>query len=207
METINENKVMQAVSVGAADFMELLTGAATHAHAKSDIIALNAVKLSTIGGSLVADATDRYRLVRGTIEIYIVENESGTLDDTLLSLADIKQAIQFCKGLIGKQAVTLTRSGDILSLSCGGKFLTLSVLSNAFPPFNDLLAPVEPAALTDLFFNPKYFADIAKLCGKDKGKHGVKVTFGAAANKAYSFKVKGDLVEWHGLVMPMREYK
>ena len=187
--------------------MELLTGAAIHAHAKSDLIALNAVKLSTIGGSLVAEATDRYRLVRGTIESYIVENESGTLDDTLLSLADIKQAIQFCKGLIGKQAVTLTRSGDILSLSCGGNLITLSVLDNAFPPFNDLLAPVTPAALTDLFFNPKYFGDIAKLCGKDKGKHGVKVTFGANANKAYSFKVKGDLVEWHGLVMPMREYK
>lgn len=204
METMQNTKVITGVTIKAPELMELLTGASTHASKDKSLISLYAVKLSTNGTKLVANATDRYRLVTGEIDICLVENESGTLTDSVLSLDDIKQVIALCKGAFN---ITITRAGDLISFTSGLNTLTFNELGVNYPPFNHLLAPVTPAELTELFFNPLYFADIAKLCGKDKGKHGVKVTFGINANKPYTFKVKGERVEWHGLIMPMRESK
>ena len=208
METMENTKVIEAVSVSGEALAELLTGAASHAHQKSDLTALNAVRLATIDVTLTAEASDRYRLVRGAIGSFIVENESATLAESVISLSDVKRVIALCKSLAKRQAVTLTRSGDLLSVSSGGDSLTLSVLDVKVPSFNQFLEPIaNPAALTSLFFNPKYFGDIAKLCGKSAGKQGVKVTFGLSEAKAYQFTAKGEAVEWHGAIMPMREYK
>lgn len=203
MDTIQENKVMTGVTIQAKHLAELLTGAATHASKDKSLHALYSVKLSTSGTKLVAQATDRYRLVSGEIAISLVENESGTLTDSVISLDDIKQVIALCKNAFN---ITITRTGDLISFSTGLNSLTFNELGVKFPPnFEELLAPVTPAALTGLYFNPAYFADIAKLCGKDKGKSGVKVNFGASELKPYTFKVSGDSVEWRGLIMPMKD--
>lgn len=203
METVQDSKVMTGVTIQAKHLSELLTGAATHASKDKSLHALYSVKLSTNGTKLVAQATDRYRLVSGEISISLVENESGTLIDSVISLDDVKQVIALCKNAFN---VTITRAGDLISFSTGLNNITFNELGVNFPPnFEQLLAPVTPAALTGIFFNPLYFADIAKLCGKDKGKNGVKVTFGIDDRRPYTFKVLGENVEWHGLIMPMRE--
>lgn len=199
--TINETKVMEAVSVGAPALMELLTGAGIHAHAKADLPALNSIKIKESAGELIAEATDRYRLVRGSIPVFLVENESGTLTDTIISLADSKRIIALAKGLDKRAAITLTRSGDILSVSSGGSSITLSVLESYFPDFKPILEPTEePAALTSIHFNPKYYGDLAKLAGKA----GVLITFGASDRKPMHFKITGESVKWHGAIMPMK---
>lgn len=203
MNTIENTKVITGVTIQAKHLAELLTGAATHATKDKDLRQLYSVKLSTSGTKLVAQATDRYRLVSGEIDICLVENESGTLTDSVLSLDDVKQVIALCKNAFN---VTITRAGDLVSFSTGLNSLTFNELGVNFPPnFEELLASVTPAALTGLFFNPAYFADIAKLCGKGKGSAGVKVSFGANENKPYTFKVTGDNVQWRGLIMPMKD--
>lgn len=203
METKENTKVITGVTIQAKHLAELLTGAATHASKDKSLHALYSVKLSTSGTKLVAQATDRYRLVSGEIAISLIENESGTLADSVISLDDVKQVIALCKSAFN---VTITRAGDLISFSTGLNSITFNELGVNFPPnFEELLAPVTPAALTGLYFNPAYFADIAKLCGKDKGKHGVRVNFGASELKPYSFNVSGDNVQWRGLIMPMRE--
>lgn len=203
MDTMTENKVITGVTIQAKHLAELLTGAATHAAKDKGLHALYSVKLSTNGTNLVAQATDRYRLVSGEIKISLVENESGTLTDSVISLDDVKQIIALCKNAFN---VTITRAGDLVSFSTGLNSLTFNELGVNFPPnFEELLTPVTPAALTGLFFNPIYFADIAKLAGKSKGSTGVKVNFGANENKPYTFNVTGDNVKWRGLIMPMKE--
>lgn len=203
MNTVQDNKVITGATVQAKHLAELLTGAATHASKDKSLHALYSVKLSTNGTKLVAQATDRYRLVSGEINISLVENESGTLVDSVISLDDVKQIIALCKSAFN---VTITRAGDLISFSTGLNSLTFNELGVNFPPnFEELLTPVTPAALTGLFFNPSYFADIAKLCGKDKGKNGVKVSFGIDDRRPYTFKVSGESVEWRGLIMPMKE--
>ena len=57
MTTIQEVR-LDSVSVGAAELSELLAGAITHAHAKSDLPALNIVRLATRGGELTGEATE-----------------------------------------------------------------------------------------------------------------------------------------------------
>jgi hypothetical protein len=196
-----ESAISNALTIKAPELVELLTGAATHASKDKSLISLYSVQLSTNGTKLIANATDKYRLITGEIDICLVENESGTLTDSVISLDDIKQVITLAKSAAH---ITITRAGDLISFTSGLNTLTFNELGVNYPPFNHLLAPVTPAELTELFFNPLYFADIAKLCGKDKGKSGVRVTFGAAANKPYTFKVQGESVSWHGLIMPMR---
>lgn len=205
METINETKVMQAVSVGAADFMELLTGAGLHAHAKADIPALNSIRIKESAGELMAEATDRYRLVRGSIPVFLVENESGSLDETIISLDDSKRVIALCKSLDKRSAITLTRSGDILSVSSAGSSITINALDVKVPSFEQFLEPVKPVALTGIQFNPKFYGDLAKLCGKNSAKSGVYVSFGVAENKPMNFTIDGESVKWRGAIMPMRK--
>ena len=132
---------------------------------------------------------------------FIVENESGTLADTIISLSDVKRVITLAKGLDKRAAITLTRSGDMLSVSSGGDSLTLSVLDSNFPDFKPILeAAGEPAALTSINFNPKYFGDLSKLAGKAA----VLVTFGVSELKPMKFTISGELVKWHGAIMPMK---
>ena len=198
-----QDKVITGVTIQAKHLAELLTGAATHASKDKSLHALYSVKLSTNGTKLVAQATDRYRLVSGEISISLVENETGTLTDSVISLDDIKQVIALCKNAFN---ITITRAGDLISFSTGLNSITFNELGVNFPPnFEELLAPVTPAALTGIFFNPAYFADIAKLCGKSKGSTGVKVNFGKDELRPYSFNVTGENVEWRGLIMPMKE--
>ena len=64
MNTLEKPKVVEALSIGAPALSELLTGAALHAHAKTDLPALNAIRLKVENTSLVAEATDRYRLIK-----------------------------------------------------------------------------------------------------------------------------------------------
>lgn len=198
--TLENTKVMEAVSVGAPALMELLTGAGIHAHAKSDLPALNSIRIKESEGELIAEATDRYRLVRGSIPVFLVENESGTLDETIISLADSKRVIALAKSLDKRAAITLTRSGDILSVSSGGSSITINTLDVSIPSFNELLKPVEPAALTSIHFNPKYYGDLAKLAGKA----GVEVTFGESDRKPMQFTITGESVKWQGAIMPMK---
>ena len=139
--------------------------------------------------------------MRGSIPVFIVENESGSLSDTIISLADSKRIIALAKGLDKRAAITLTRSGDILSVSSGGDSLTISVLDSNFPDFKPILeATGEPAALTSIHFNPKYFADLGKLAGKA----GVLITFGVSELKPMKFTITGESVKWQGAIMPMK---
>jgi DNA polymerase III sliding clamp (beta) subunit (PCNA family) len=203
--TLENTKVMQAVSVSAPALMELLTGAGLHAHAKADIPALNSIRIKESAGELMAEATDRYRLVRGSIPVFLVENESGTLDKTIISLDDSKRVIALCKSLDKRSAITLTRSGDILSVSSAGSSITINALDVKVPSFDQFLEPVKPVALTGIRFNPKFYGDLAKLCGKNSAKSGVYVSFGVAENKPMNFTIDGESVKWHGAIMPMRK--
>ena len=205
MNTMQESKVIEAVSVSGEALQELLTGVITHADIKSDTPVLNSVRIATLGGSLIAEATDRYRLVRGAIDVFIVQDESGTLAESVISAAEAKQVINLCKSLSKRQAVTITRAGDLISFSSAGNSVTLNALSVNMPNFDQFLEPVnEPAQLSELRFNPKFFADLAKLCGKRAGFNGVKVTFGVAANKPYQFTIEGESVTYRGAIMPMK---
>ncbi len=197
MSTIEQNKVelTNSVSVQGLTLLELLEGASTHADkGKSALHALNSVQLLGGAGSLIARATDRYRLIEGKIE------GEGHLDHTLISLDDIKRVIETIKS--NKLArVTLTRIGDLLTVSLDGSSLTLNVLDANYPnSFGDLLNKSERESLGETSFNPAYFADYAKIAGKGNA---VRVEF-TGERKPIIIHLPATKVTWRALLMPMR---
>lgn len=196
MQTIEQtNTVTNSVSVQGLTLLELLEGASTHADkGKSALHALNSVQLLGGAGSLIARATDRFRLIEGKIE------GEGHLDHTLISLDDAKRVMETIKS--NKLArVTLTRIGDLLTVSLDGSSLTLNVMSANYPnSFGDLLSKSERECLGEISFNPAYFADYAKIAGKGNA---VRVEF-TGTGKPIIIHLPVTKVEWRALLMPMR---
>jgi DNA polymerase III sliding clamp (beta) subunit (PCNA family) len=187
--------VMNSLTVKAITVVELLEGAITHADkGKSALRALNSVQLLGGAGQLIARATDRYRLIEGRVE------GEGHLDHSLVALDDIKRVISLAKD--SKYALlTLTRVGDLLTVSVSGSAITLQLLSENYPnSFSDLLNKEERANLGVISFNPAFMADYAKIVGKGNA---IKVEF-QGEGKPMMVALKGDKVEWKALLMPMR---
>jgi DNA polymerase III sliding clamp (beta) subunit (PCNA family) len=187
--------VTNSITVKAIVVVELLEGAITHADkGKSALRALNSVQLLGGAGQLIARATDRYRLIEGRVE------GEGHLDHSLVALDDIKRVISLAKD--SKYALlTLTRVGDLLTVSVSGSAITLQLLSENYPnSFSDLLNKEERANLGVISFNPAFMADYAKIVGKGNA---IKVEF-QGEGKPMMVALKGDKVEWKALLMPMR---
>jgi len=202
MSTIEQTRAVEGAGVSYAlevegdSLRELLEGAITHAHKDKDLPALNAVMLEGEGGYLTARATDRYRLIVGKIEVI-----EGEISPSLVSLSDIKRIVALSKETKISNKVSLTRIGDILTVSAGGNSLTLTIVEANYPPsFDDLLNKGEVTAIEVIAFNPAYFADYAKIVGKGVQ---VSVTF-KGDRMPITIGLVGDKVEWRALLMPMR---
>jgi DNA polymerase III sliding clamp (beta) subunit (PCNA family) len=204
MNTIEQTRAVEgagvsfvyALEVEGDSLRELLEGAITHAHKDKDLPALNAVMLEGEGGYLTARATDRYRLIVGKIEVI-----EGEISPSLVSLSDIKRIVALSKETKISNKVSLTRIGDILTVSAGGNSLTLTIVEANYPPsFDDLLNKGEVTAIEVIAFNPAYFADYAKIVGKGVQ---VSVTF-KGDRMPITIGLAGDKVEWKALLMPMR---
>jgi DNA polymerase III sliding clamp (beta) subunit (PCNA family) len=202
MQTIEQaNTVTNSLSVQALTLLELLEGASTHADkGKSALTALNSVQLLGGAGSLIARATDRFRLIEGKIE------GEGHLDHTLISLDDVKRIIALAKEdnkVYGRALglISLNRIGDLLTVSAGGNTITLNVLDANYPnSFSDLLNKSERESLGEIAFNPSLFADYAKIAGKGNA---VRVEF-TGTGKPIIIHLPVTKVEWRALLMPMR---
>jgi DNA polymerase III sliding clamp (beta) subunit (PCNA family) len=205
MDTIKSELKSESMTAQLGHMVELLEGASTHAHAKADLPTLNAVKVSAGEGRIKAVATDRYRLIEGTIE------GEGELEPSLISLTDIKRVLTLLKGE-GKRMdtlpVTLSRVGDMLTVLVRGNAVTITLLGGTYPPTDEHLAcDGEDIPLTNIGFNPALMADYAKIAGRgSKSAIGVRLVF-----KGDRKPIKVEMavnssrkVEWRAVIMPMR---
>lgn len=210
MDTIERESTgtLQGVSVKACDLLDLITGAAIAAHPKSDLQTLNGVYLKSEGGKLTAFATDRYRLIVGEL----AGEGEGELSNTLIPLADIKRIITALKALdkadLGREVVSLTRAGDILTVAIKGSTLSVNIPDSKCPPYEQLFTS-EPAAISEIHLNADYLAAFAKVPGG--GKAGQRFIFtgsdtvsGKVIVKPIKVLIPHDTINWRGLLMPMR---
>lgn len=184
------------VEVEGASLLTLLEGVSSHASKDKSLPVLNAVEILGEGGELIACATDRYRLIQGSLR-YL----EGNLDVSLISLDDIKRIITLCKAHKANR-VQLSRIGNTLTVSSLGDAITFTLLEGKYPPTDQLLADSEgePVAVQGMAFNPAFMADYAKIAGKGAP---VKVYF-KGENKPMRVRITGDKVTWRALLMPMR---
>lgn len=200
MDTIErESATVQGVNYvesEGATLLTLLEGVSTHASKDKNLPVLNAVQIEGEGGALVARATDRYRLIEGTLK-----SLDGRLDSSLVSLDDIKRIITLCKAHKANR-VQLSRIGNALTVSSLGDAITFTLLEGKYPPTEELFLKSEgdPVAVTAMAFNPALMADYAKIAGKGAG---IKVYF-MGEGKPMRVRITGDAITWRALLMPMR---
>lgn len=201
MDTITDSATA-TITANAESVRELLAGAATQAHSKEDLPAINAVKLYSESGRLYAVATDRYRLIEGSIEGEI----EGELAATVLRLSDVKRILELLKEKrLDLMPVQINRVGDMVSVAVAGNSATVQAWECSYPPHAQLFQAGEPVAVSEIAFNPGFFADYAKiekLAGR-KSSAGVKVSF-YGDKKPIGIHLNGDKVSWRALLMPMR---
>jgi DNA polymerase III sliding clamp (beta) subunit (PCNA family) len=184
------------VEAGGEDLLTLLEGVSSHAGRDKSLPTLNAVQLVSEGGALTARATDRYRLIEGTLHAL-----DGRLDASLVSLEDIKKVITLLKSH-KLHRVQLSRISDTLTVSALGDAITFTLRDGTFPPTEELFAKSEgePVAVEGVAFNPALMADYAKIAGKNSA---IKLYF-TGEGKPMRVRITGDKVTWRALLMPMR---
>lgn len=186
----------QTATLNAAELVDLLGGASLCAHAKADLPTLNVVRLSVGQGKAVAVATDRYRLIEGTIEA------EGELEAVNIALADVKQIIAHVKSVkVG--LVSISREGEMIRFATLSGGVSVRGVEGTFPPYLHLIpAEDQPLVPVDtMSFNPKFLADYGKIGGKNAQ---VMIKF-YGSNKGAMIEIKGDTkVAWLSLLMPMR---
>ena len=200
MQTIErENTTAPAVNYveGAGEeIMQLLEGVSTHAYKDKSLPSLNAVQIESEGGALIARATDRFRLIEGSLHAL-----DGRLDPSLVSLDDIKRIITLCKAHKNHR-VQLSRIGDALTVSALGDAVTFTLREGNYPPTAEVFSKVEgeSESVESVAFNPAFMADYAKIAGKGNA---IQLEF-TGERKPMRVKINGDKIVWRAILMPMR---
>lgn len=199
MSTMQDTQ-LESVTLNAADMADLLFGASVAADkGKTAIDSLAAVYLTVTAQEITVTATDRYRLLAGTIAR---EGESeGELGQTAIRLTDLKNILAAIKSERFSKEITFTRVADSLSVAIGGTSLSLSIGTGKFPPYEHLLAG-ESVPVAGICFNPSYMADFGKVPSSNKGGQLV-MTF-TGENKPIKITIPHNRIKWAALLMPMK---
>jgi len=199
METNTITKQQVTVSVPALN--DLLLGATIAADSSRDAMArLNNIYLTATSGKLTASATDRYRLVSGTIQL-----DDGDLSESAILLADVKRIQALIKPYIkfNYRLVTIDKEGTTLTITLDGNTLTIHTLDYNFPPYAHMMS-------TEFSPLPSVGLNLSLLASLDKIPHDIKqpVTLNfTSENKAIQIHMSHDLITWDILLMPMRKIK
>jgi DNA polymerase III sliding clamp (beta) subunit (PCNA family) len=204
METMTEDKgkitgeSLSFIELEGVQLLTLLEGVSSHAGKDKSLPVLNAVEVEGEGGTLIARATDRYRLIEGQAKGRGLE---GNLDKALISLEDIKRIIALAKEH-KSNLVSITRLGNAVTVSSLGDSLTITLREGTFPPTEQLFTDceAEPVAIQGVALNPAFMADYAKIAGKGAA---IKIYF-YGEGKPMRVRITGDTIIWRALLMPMR---
>lgn len=185
---------LETVTLDASTFNDLLLGASVAMDkTKNSLDTLASVYLSASDGYARACATDRYRLIIGSVEC------ESNLSECQLRLLDVKNILATIKANKVAGEITLTRAGDTLSLAIGSTSLNVILGNNKFPPYSHLFES-EPVAIDKIMLNPSYLASFDKVPASDAGN---TFTF-YGERKPVRVTINHNRIEWRALLMPMR---
>jgi hypothetical protein len=200
MDTMTDTGL--ALTIKPALLNDLLTGAlvATDKAAPNGLVS---VLLVSNGETLTATATDRYRLITGSVAV------TGGAFTALVSAADTTRIIKAVKDQATGADLTLSLIGDLFTISGTGNTITARVMSDRYPPYEQLFtrkvavikpAPVENSGIT-IGLNSKLLATF------DKVPHvkGAPMTFDLVSDsEPVLIKIAHAAITWRAILMPMR---
>ena len=203
METMTDTGL--ALTIKPALLNDLLTGAlvATDKAAPNGLVS---VLLVSDGQTLTATATDRYRLITGSVAV------TGGQFTALISAGDTLRLAKLAKDQAGESGADLTLSliGDLFTLSGTYNTITARAMSDRYPPYEQLftrkVAVIKPAPVKDnagivIGLNSKLLATF------DKVPHvkGAPMTLDlVSGNEPVLIKIAHEAITWRGILMPMR---
>ena len=167
---------------------------------RNPVLPLTDYRLELEGGKLLIISTDRYKLIRVTIDAADI---SGDLDGLSVDGAqlDAIAAHKLVKG--ASDEISLTIGGDGLTATFSdGATLRATATGRDFPKYRTLLEGSGDDPAPVISFDPKYLGDIAKACAIVAGKQLDLVISGK--HKPAIFAANGDGVAITALLMPLR---
>ena len=200
MDTMTDTGL--ALTVKPALLNDLLTGAlvATDKAAPSGLVS---VLLVSDGETLTATATDRYRLITGSVAV------TGGAFTALISAADITRLVKLAKDQTTGADLTLSLIGDLFTVSGTYNTITAKVMSDRFPPYEQLFtrkvavikpAPVENSCIV-IGLNSKLLATFDKVPHAKGAPMSLDLV---SANDPVLIKIAHEAITWRAILMPMR---
>ncbi len=166
---------------------------------RNPVAGLTDYRLELEGGKLLIISTDRYKLIRATID---AGNISGDLDGLSVDGAQLEAiaAHKLSKG--ANDDISLTIGGDgVTATFSDGTILRATATGNQFPKWRTLLeGGDDPAAV--ISFDPKRLSDIARACAFVSDNRLDLVL--NSKHKPAIFAASGDGVALTALLMPLR---
>ena len=201
MDTMTDTGL--ALTIKPALLNDLLTGAlvATDKAAPSGLVS---VLLVIDGETLTATATDRYRLVTGSVAV------TGGAFTALISAADITRLVKLAKDQTTGADLTLSLIGDLFTVSGTYNTITAKVMSDRFPPYEQLFtrkvavikpAPVKDTAGITIGLSSKLVATFDKVPHIKGQPMSLDLVSG---NEPVLIKIPHDSITWRAILMPMR---
>ena len=201
MTTLTSTK-QETLTLSAHTFADLIAGAAVAtASPKDKLPRFSAVYLSAANNELVAAATDRYRLIEGKTKL-----EAGALSLCAIDLADVKRITALIKPHTDKSnpvkdpEITLSRVGDIMSLSIGGDSVSVAAREERFTDYANILGD-DFSPLPSVALNMELLGSFAKVPHDNKTPTILGFT---GQGKAIQIRLAHDSIVWRGAIMPMR---
>ena len=203
MDTMTDTGL--ALTIKPALLNDLLTGAlvATDKAAPNGLIS---VLLVSDGQTLTATATDRYRLITGSVAV------TGGQFTALISAGDTLRLAKLAKDQAGETGADLTLCliGDLFTLSGTYNTITARVMSDRYPPYEQLftrkVAVIKPAPVKDnagivIGLNSKLMATFDKVPHIKGQPMRCDIVNG---NEPVLIKIPHEAITWRGILMPMR---
>lgn len=189
---------LEKIDVKVNDLYDLLTGSALMAGKDKSLPSLNGVYVSAADGKLYAKATDRYRLIIGSVDY------SGELPESLIPLDQVKRITDLLKPHNMSRStglpVTLSVADTYLTVDLLGSTLKISLADGKFPSV-DAIVNINPVATSGISVNAKFLADFAKVPAVKSNQ--IKLQF-QGDNKPVNIEILHDSINWTALLMPMR---
>ena len=198
----------QTISLPVFDFRDLIEGALVCVSDDDLLPTINSILLQSDGTTVTAAATDRYRLLRGTIE-----SHTDHLRPTMIRADHVKAIL----ALIKKQAkrfsgfpdlrVSLSRLGAEVTFTIKDEGLIFPAHGGEFPPISHLFAIREANPIAEIDINGNLLQSFAKVPGNVGGRVGLKFTKDdkGAAMSPIEITLEHPTIKWQALLMPMRK--
>lgn len=157
-------------------------------------------RLELEGDKLLIIGTDRYKLIRATIDAANIE---GTIDGLSVDGAqlDAIAAHKLQKGASDEISLVINTNGLIATFT-DSAVLTATATGRDFPKYRTLLEGNGDDPAPVISFDPKRLGEIAKACAIVSGNRLDLVI--SSKHKPAIFAASGDGVELTALLMPLR---